>query len=160
MKRYNYNHNKDKSLYIGIAGFISSFLFFGFCVLIYFLKLHKSNISAIDSTVTWIITVIFLLAGVCLHIWSIVIIIYNIRLIKKGLPYQKDSENVYINTSLQAGVLALVISIIFTLVIIFVSYPGYMSGENVNELIVFSVLASLFFIYSMSVFIYNIFKKR
>ena len=160
MKINNYSHNKNESLSTGIGAFCSSFLFCGSSVLIYFLKLHKNTLSRIDSTFLWICAVILFLSGVSLFFWGLYVIIYNIKLIIKRLPRQKEENSVWINTNLVSGILALVVSLIFTLTAVFFYYPRYMLGTtDIIGLIFFIVGGALFFIYATFVFIYNIFKK-
>jgi hypothetical protein len=161
MRKYDNEFNNDKSLSTGIAAFFSGFLFFGGSALIYFLKLHNSNLHIIEIVFLWIATAILFLSGICLFIWGIVVIIYNISLIIKKHPRPKCNDNVYVNTHPLAGLIALIVSIVFTLALIFFIYPQYKEGTyELVGLLFFIVSAAVLFLYSIFVFIYNLIKKN
>lgn len=136
----------------GLAAVLSSLLFVGSAVLIYFLKLKDASHLA-EAIVLRVISGIFFLAGIVLFIHGLVALAGS-----SGKP-RNSGGNAFINTDPLAGILAFILSVVFTLTAIFFWYPLYQSGEDEVGVWFFSVFAFLLFFYALSVLLVNIRRK-
>lgn len=156
------NYYKKKSitnLPTSIAAFFSSFLFIAAGILIYCFSLMDQKPNIIDAILLWIGVGIFLFAGIYLFFYGFINIISNLRSGNKSMS--TSSDNIVINTNPAVGWLSFIIGLIFTLTIFLFLYPKYIEGEVEQvDVIIFTVLAILLFIYALFILIFNLIKKR
>lgn len=146
---------KNQSLGYGIASFFGGLLGIGGGFLLYFLLIRGKELHPIDSVLLYASAAIFALVGLYTVIYGIATVLRNLRRLAKGEERTKDTTNFYINLSPAAGISALVLSVLFVCISLFVNWEGDRAIQ-----IVFAVSAGLLFVYGLSVLIYNFIKRK